>query len=83
MLGESPEMLDRAAKILLETSSCSEAVDELEYSLRELTRRWQRDRLRRLALDIGEAQRTGDLVRLDTLIQEKNSLTRALHELEA
>ena len=83
MLGESPEMLDRAAKILLETSSCSEAVDELEYSLRELTRRWQRDRLRRLALDIGEAQRRGDLVRLDTLIQEKNSLTRALHELEA
>ncbi len=83
MLGESPEMLDRAAKILLETSSCSGAVDELEYSLRELTKRWQRDRLRRLALDIGEAQRRGDLVRLDTLIQEKNSLTRALHELEA
>jgi DNA primase len=83
MLGESPEMLDRAAKILVETSSCSEAVDELGYSLRELTRRWQRDRLRRLALDIGEAQRRGDLVRLDILIQEKNSLTRALHELEA
>ena len=83
MLGESPEMLDRAAKILVETSSCSEAVDELGYSLRELTKRWQRDRLRRLALDIGEAQRRGDLVRLDILIQEKNSLTRALHELEA
>jgi DNA primase len=83
MLGETPELLDRAAKILLETSSCSGAVDELGYSLRELTRRWQRDRLRRLALDIGEAQRRGDLVRLDILIQEKNSLTRALHELEA
>jgi DNA primase len=82
-LGESPEMLDRAAKILVETSSCSEAVEELGYSLRELTRRWQRDRLRKLALDIGEAQRRGDLVRLDILIQEKNSLTRALHELEA
>ena len=82
-LAESREMLDRAAKILLETPSCSEATGELAYSLRELTRRWQRDRLRKLALDIGEAQRRGDLVRLDTLIQEKNSLTRALHELEA
>jgi DNA primase len=82
-LVESPDALDRAARILLETPSCSEAVGELEYSLRELTRRWQRDRLRRLALDIGEAQRRGDLVRLDILIQEKNSLTRALHELEA
>jgi hypothetical protein len=82
-LADSREMLDRAAKILLETSSCSEATGELAYSLRELTRRWQRDRLRRLALDIGEAQRRGDLVRLEILIQEKNSLTRALHELEA
>jgi DNA primase len=82
-LAESGELLDRAARILLETSSCSEAPGELENSLRRLTRRWQRDRLRRLALDIQEAQRKGELVRLEALIQEKNSLTRALHELEA
>jgi hypothetical protein len=82
-IAESPDMLDRAARILLETPSCSEAAGELQESLRRLTRRWQRDRLRKLALDIGEAQRKGDLVRLDSLIQEKNSLTRALHELEA
>jgi DNA primase len=82
-LAENGETLDRAARILLETASCSEAAGELEYSLRRLTRRWQRDRLRRLALDIREAQRRGDSVRLEALIDEKNSLTRALHELGA
>ncbi|HVR28287.1 MAG TPA: DNA primase [Thermoanaerobaculia bacterium] len=82
-LAESRESLDRAARILLETPSCSETAGELEYSLRQLTTRWQRERQRKLALEIREAQRRGDLVRLDALIQENNALTRALHELEA
>jgi DNA primase len=82
-LAESGELLDRAAKILLETSSCSEAAGELEYSLRQLTTRWQRERQRKLRVEIGDAQRRGDLVRLEALIQENNLLTRALHELEA
>jgi hypothetical protein len=82
-VAENRDTLDRAARILLETPSCSGAGGELEYSLHRLTRRWQRDRLRKLALDIRDAQRRGDLARLQALIQEKNSLTRALHELEA
>ena len=82
-LAESRESLDRAARILLETPSCSETAGELEYCLRQLTTRWQRERQRKLALLIRDAQRRGDLVRLDALIQENNSLTRALHELEA
>jgi hypothetical protein len=82
-LAESRDMLDRAARILLETPSCSETAGELEYSLRELNRRWQRDRLRRLVLDIRDAQRRGDLARLEALILEKSSLTKSLHELEA
>jgi DNA primase len=82
-LAESPDMLDRAARILLETPSCSEAAGELERSLRELTRRWQRDRLRKLALAMSDAQRRADFVRLDELLQEIQSVTRALHELEA
>lgn len=82
-LVESPELLDRAAKILLETSSCSEGAGELRDYLRLLTTRWQRERQRKLARDIHDAQRRGDFVRLEALIQEKNSLTRALHELEA
>jgi DNA primase len=82
-LAGSPQALDRAARILLETSSCSETAGELEYSLRQLTTRWQRERQRKLRLEIRDAQRRGDLARLEALIQENNSLTRALHELEA
>jgi DNA primase len=81
-LAESGDLLDRAARILLETSSCSEAAAELEYSLRQLTTRWQRERQRKLRVEISDAQRRGDLARLEALIQENNSLTRALHELE-
>jgi DNA primase len=82
-LAESGDLLDRAAKILLETSSCSEVAGELEYSLRQLTTRWQRERQRKLRVEISDAQRRGDFLRLEALIQENNLLTRALHELEA
>ncbi|MEE2778336.1 MAG: DNA primase [Acidobacteriota bacterium] len=76
------EELDRIARILLEGESCSEKLGELEEALRRLNRRWQQNRLRRLALEINEAQRQGDADRLETLVEEKTSISRVLHEVE-
>jgi hypothetical protein len=82
-LVQSPDTLDRAARILLETPSCSEAAGELEFSLRTLTTRWQKRRQQTLRVEMRDAQLQGDFVRLETLRLELDSLTRALHELEA
>ena len=75
------EALDLMARILLETASYSGRPEELEEFLRQLNRRWQQSRLKKLALDIREAQRRGESAQLDVLIEEKSALTRSLHEI--
>jgi DNA primase len=81
-LTEQGEILDRVARILLEGPSCSGKFGELEESLRRLMRRWQQNRLKALAREINEAQRSGDGPRLEALIEEKSTLSRTLHEVD-
>lgn len=74
------EAIDRAAQILVQEAPCSKDGDLLE-SLGQLKRRWQQRRLRELAREIREAQRSGDSVRLERLLEEKTGLSRDLHQL--
>jgi hypothetical protein len=51
----------------------------LSESLDKLVRRWRQQRLRELHSEIAEAQRSGDLVRLAKLLDEKTSMSHSLH----
>jgi DNA primase len=52
---------------------------ELTAALAKLRRRWQRQRARELSAEIAEAERQGQTEKIDSLLQEKASLSRALH----
>jgi DNA repair exonuclease SbcCD ATPase subunit len=66
------------AAILLEGSVTPGKVGLLE-SLEKLHRRWQQQRLRELMSEIAEAQRKKDWPRLESLMEEKEGLSRSLH----
>lgn len=52
---------------------------ELAAPLAKLRRRWQRQRARELTAEIAEADRQGQTDKVETLLQEKATLSRALH----
>ncbi len=60
-------------------SSTAQGGDELQAALAKLRRRWQRQRARELTAKIAEAERQGDTETVSALLQEKASLSRALH----
>lgn len=77
-LAGDDEAVDRMAQLLLEGAAAASG-PSLAESLDKLRRRWRQQRLRQLARDIGEAQRAGDRLRLERLLNEKTSLSRSLH----
>ncbi|HEX5761058.1 MAG TPA: DNA primase [Thermoanaerobaculia bacterium] len=77
-LGSEGRAIDRMAQVLLE-GEFNPGQPGLGESLDKLERRWRRQRLRELATEIGEAQRLGDGARLENLLREKTSLSRAHH----
>lgn len=77
-LGSEGGTVDRMAAILLEGSVAPGRVGLLE-SLEKLNRRWQLQRSRELASEIAEAQRNQDWARLESLMKEKEGLSRSLH----
>lgn len=77
-LAAEGQAIDRMAQLLLE-GSASPKPGELGESLRQLERRWRQQRLRDLAREIGEAQRTGDRGRLERLVEEKTRLSQTHH----
>jgi DNA primase len=77
-LGSEGRTVDRMAAILLEGSVTPGKVGLLE-SLEKLHRRWQQKRLRELTSEIAEAQRKKDWPRLESLMEEKEGLSRSLH----
>jgi len=72
------EEVDQMARLLLEGSIAEEA-NGLGVALGQLKRRWLQQRLRVLSGEISEAQRGGDEDRLRALLEEKTTLSRALH----
>ena len=79
-LGVGPAV-DRAARLLVEDPVAASA-EELERSLRQLERRLKQQRIKRLAAEIGAAQRAGDGDRLERLLSQKTALSRSLHRQE-
>ena len=77
-LGADDGAVDRLARLLLEGPFASPS-GELDEAFKQLKRRWQQQRLRSLALEIGDAQRAGDEARLKRLLSEKTALSRDLH----
>jgi hypothetical protein len=77
-LGGDEAAVDRAAAILLEGPFAPEAAG-LPDSIARLVRRWRQKRLREMAREIQEAQRVGDASRLESLLDEKDALSRRLH----
>lgn len=77
-LGYEGGIVDRMAMILLEGSFTSGRSGLLE-SLDKLVRRWRQQRLRELSVEIGDAQRRGDRLRLEHLLKEKTELSQSLH----
>ena len=80
ILSREGETLDRLARILLEEVPCSDS-EELREALGQLNKRWRQHQLKTLARQIKEAQRSGETLRLQQLVEEKTSLTKLLHEL--
>jgi DNA primase len=82
-LGHEGEAVARLARILLERNIGSDAGSEkiglLRQSLDNLMRRWRKQRLQELGNEIVEAQRRGDSVRLQSLLEEKTNLSLSLH----
>jgi DNA primase len=75
--GQSPTVARLAQNEL--KSPATPGSGELSAALAKLRRRWQRQRARELTAEIAEAERQGDRDRLDSLLHEKASLSRALH----
>ena len=78
-LGSEGGTVDRMAAILLEGSVTPSSRVGLLESLDKLNRRWQQQRSRELAGEIAEAQRNKDWPRLESLMKEKEGLSRSLH----
>ncbi len=77
-MGADGGAVDRLARLLLEGPFASRS-GEVDEAFQQLTRRWQQQRLRSLASEIGEAQRAGDDQRLESLLREKTAISLALH----
>jgi DNA primase len=77
-LGADDGAVDRLARLLLEGPFASPS-GELEKAFKQLKRRWQQQRQRSLASEIGDAQRAGDEARLKRLLSEKTAMSRELH----
>jgi DNA primase len=77
-LGADGNAVDRLARLLLEGPFASPS-GELDEAFKQLRRRWQQQRQRSLASEIGDAQRAGDEARLKSLLSEKTALSRSLH----
>ncbi len=58
------------------TESCA---DRLRESLSDLHHRWREQRSQQLNREMLEAQRSGDELRLQRLVEEKSELSRAIH----
>lgn len=99
LYGEESQVPPSARDVLARTGGDEATVDALARTmLREpvdsrnsglgdlleiLWRRWRRQRQQELALEIEEAQRARDDVRLEELLKEKTALKRALHPLSS
>jgi DNA primase len=70
--------VDRVAQLLLE-GPVAPSKAGLPALFGALRRRWERQRLRELAREIGEAQRQGDSVRCERLVDEKTTLSLRYH----
>jgi DNA primase len=77
-LAEEGPAIDRMAQLLIE-ESVSPKPGELGVSLRQLTRRWERQRVTELTREIAEADRMGDGDRLEILLGEKAQFNQRLH----
>lgn len=73
------DAVDRLAQILLEKSA-DPGITGLTGLLGSLEKRWLSQENERLKAEIDDAQRRGDTVRLERLLQEKTSLSRSLHQ---
>lgn len=78
-LGHEGGAVARLAMILVQRELVPDRAGLLRPSLEKLLRRWQKQRLQELATEIREADRRGDLYRLESLLQEKTSLSQSLH----
>jgi DNA primase len=74
--------VDQVARLLLE-GSLDLRIGDLEPALEKLRRRWLQQRLRELASQISDAQRSGDEALLQRLVQEKTGLSQDLHRSRA
>jgi DNA primase len=77
-VGEHSSTVARLVQNELE-SPAKPGSGELSAALAKLRRRWQRQRARELAAEIAEAERRGETEKVDSLLREKASLSRALH----
>ena len=77
-LARESDAVDRTARLLLEGPVAGGA-EELRSSMDQLKRRWRQQRLRELSAEIGRAQREGDRERLERLVNEKTTVSHALH----
>lgn len=77
LAGEGAEV-DRVARLLLETSVAPRA-GELSDSISRISRRWMRQREKELIAEINEAQLSGDVERIERLVEEKTSISRSRH----
>jgi DNA primase len=77
-LGDENEAVDQLARILLEVSAPSRE-NELPEAMRSIRRRWQQQRLRELSAELEQAQREGDDVRLERILEERTALSSELH----
>jgi DNA primase len=78
-LGHEGGAVARLAMILVQRELVPDRAGLLLPSLEKLFRRWQKQRLQELATEIREADRRGDLHRLEGLLKEKTSLSQSLH----
>lgn len=78
-LGHEGGAVARLAMILVQRELVPDRAGLLLPSLENLLRRWQKQRLQELATEIREADRRGDLHRLEGLLKEKTSLSQSLH----
>ena len=69
--------IDRLARLLLE--DFDSAAEDLALTLQRLEHRWRKRRQPELIRQIRQAQREGDQILLDQLLEEKTSLSRRLH----
>lgn len=77
-VGDSSAAVARLVQDELQ-SPAAPGSDELAAPLAKLRRRWQRQRARELTAEIAEAERQGQTDRVEALLQEKATLSRALH----